>query len=103
VVFDRIRELRNSNKDEDLEFVMDKSITQTLSRTIITSLTVFFVSLAIFIWGGIVLKNFALLMLVGVIDGTYSSIFIAAPITYMIRKSFDKRSKNKKETAKASS
>lgn len=103
VVFDRIRELRNNNKDEDLEYVMDKAITQTLSRTIITSLTVFFVALAVFLWGGIVLKNFALLMLVGVIDGTYSSIFIAAPITYMFQIAADKNKKKKKETAKASS
>lgn len=93
VVFDRIREHAKNNPNEDYKYVMDKSITQTLSRTIITSLTVFFVALSLYIWGGIVLKNFSFLLVVGVIDGVYSSIFIAAPITYMVRKSFDKKGK----------
>ncbi len=96
VVFDRIRELHSLNKDADYENIIDRSITQTLSRTIITSMTVFFVVLSIFLWGGVVMKNFALLLLIGVIDGTYSSIFIAAPITYMLRRSIDKNLKESK-------
>jgi preprotein translocase subunit SecF len=103
VVFDRIRELHALNKDGDYEAIIDRSITQTLSRTIITSLTVFLVVLAIFLWGGVVMKNFALLLLIGVIDGTYSSIFIAAPITYMLRKSMDKNLKGSKANLKKAS
>jgi preprotein translocase SecF subunit len=100
VVFDRIRELHALNRDADYENIIDRSITQTLSRTIITSLTVFFVVLNLFLWGGIVLRNFALLLLIGVIDGTYSSIFIAAPITYMLRQSFDKSLKGSRASRK---
>ncbi len=96
VVFDRIRELSKNNPNENLQFVMDKSITQTLSRTIITSLTVLFVSIVLFVWGGNVLHNFAFILIVGVIDGTYSSIYIASPITYMLKETFDKKSKRAK-------
>ncbi len=96
VVFDRIREIHSLNRDGDYENIINRSITQTLSRTIITSLTVFIMVLSIFIWGGIVMKYFALLMLIGVVDGTYSSIFIAAPITYMLRKSYDANLKGSK-------
>ncbi len=96
VVFDRIRELSKNNPDENYMYIMDKSITQTLSRTIITSLTVLFVSIALYVWGGNVLHNFAFILIVGVMDGTYSSIYIASPITYMLREAFDKREKNKK-------
>lgn len=96
VVYDRIRELIKINKDEDLEHTMDRSITQTLSRTIITVLTVIFIVLAIFIWGGVTFHNFAFLMLVGLISGTYSSIFISAPIVYIAKKMMDKRYKKRK-------
>ncbi len=91
VVFDRIREIASMNKDEDLLLIMNRSITQTLKRTIITSLTTFLVVLALFIWGGSVLHNFALELMIGIFFGTYSSIFIAAPVTYMLRKIFDKK------------
>ena len=91
VVFDRIREIASTNKDEDLLLIMNRSITQTLSRTIITSLTTFLVVLALFIWGGPVLHNFALELMIGIFFGTYSSIFIASPITYMLRRIFDKK------------
>jgi preprotein translocase SecF subunit len=101
VVYDRIRELVGLNKDEDLEYVMNKSITQTLSRTIITVLTVVFVATAIYVWGGSVLKNFALLLIVGLISGTYSSIFMSAPVVYITKKAFDKNFKEKKKVATA--
>lgn len=94
VIFDRIRELLKNNPNEDVKYIMDKSIIQTMSRTIITALMVFLVVLALYIWGGVVLKNFSFLLLVGVLDGIYSSVFIAAPITYLVRKSFDKKNKN---------
>ena len=60
--------------------VINKAINQTLSRTIMTSLTVFLTILILFLFGGEVTKGFAFAMLVGVITGTYSSIFVAAPI-----------------------
>jgi preprotein translocase subunit SecF len=97
VVYDRIRELVKLNKDEDLEYTMDRSITQTLSRTIITVLTVVFVTIAIYIWGGVVLHNFAFLLLVGLISGTYSSIFVSAPIVLLAKRSWDKNFKNQKK------
>ena len=93
VVYDRIRELNRLNPDENYGHVVDKSITQTLSRTIITSLTVIAIAACIYYLGGEVLKNFAFLLLVGLVCGTYSSIFIAAPITYMLKMGFDKKMK----------
>ena len=96
VVFDRIRELHAINRDEDYAHIIDKSITQTLSRTIITSITVFTISFCMYVWGGQVLKNFALLLMIGILCGTYSSIFVASPITYMLRMAFDKRIKTVK-------
>jgi preprotein translocase subunit SecF len=80
VVFDRIRENIRLHHKEDLNKLINNSINETLSRTIITSLTVFLVVLALFFLGGEVIHPFALAMLMGVIVGTYSSIFIAANI-----------------------
>jgi SecD/SecF fusion protein len=80
VVFDRIREFAGSGSREDLSRTLNKSINDTLSRTLITSLTVFIVVLVLFMFGGEVLRGFSFALLVGVIFGTYSSIFIASPI-----------------------
>jgi preprotein translocase subunit SecF len=80
VVFDRIRENIRLHHKESLNTLINNSINETLSRTIITSLTVFLVVLALFFLGGEVIHPFALAMLMGVIVGTYSSIFIAANI-----------------------
>ena len=82
VVFDRIRDnLRLYNKESFFKILND-SINQTLSRTIITSLTVFAVVLSLFIFGGEVIHDFAFALLVGVIVGSYSTIFIASPLIY---------------------
>ena len=97
VVFDRVRENHKINPDEDYEYTMDKSITQSLSRTIITSLTTLIVAGAIYFLGGRVLKNFGLLMMIGIISGTYSSIFIASPITYILRQALGKNKEGKKK------
>ncbi len=91
VVFDRVRENHSLAPEEDYEMIMDKSITQSLSRTIITSLTTFLITLAIFIWGGRVLHNFGLELMIGIISGTYSSIFIASPVTFFLKTRFDKK------------
>jgi SecD/SecF fusion protein len=80
IVFDRIRENAKLMKGESKETIINKSINNTLSRTIMTSLTVFLTILILFIFGGDVTRGFAFAMLVGVIVGTYSSIFVAAPI-----------------------
>lgn len=80
VVFDRIRENLRSRKREGYSIVVNASINETLSRTIITSLTTLVVVLCLAILGGAVIRDFALTLLVGVLVGTYSSIFIASPV-----------------------
>ena len=82
VVFDRMREKMRVRRSEDLGTIINQSINETLSRTIITSLTVFLVTLALFFWGGEVIHDFAFAMLFGVAIGTYSSIAVASPIVY---------------------
>jgi len=82
VVYDRIRENLKVLRSDNLETIINKSINQVLSRTIITSLTTFTVVLILFLFGGKVLHGFAFAMLLGVIVGTYSSIFVASPIVY---------------------
>lgn len=80
IVFDRIREYFRDNKGADRNTTINKAINVTLSRTIMTSLTVFLTILILFIFGGEVTRGFAFAMLIGVITGTYSSIFVAAPV-----------------------
>jgi preprotein translocase subunit SecF len=80
VVFDRIRENVRKNIKQDLATVINASINETLSRTILTSMTVFIVLLALFFLGGAVIHDFAFALIVGVVVGTYSSIFIASNI-----------------------
>ncbi len=80
VVYDRIRENREKSKREPLADVINRSINQTLSRTVLTSGLTFLVVVALFALGGEVLRGFALVMLIGIVVGTYSSIFVAAPL-----------------------
>ena len=80
VVFDRVREYINNNKKKGVHDIINKALNSTLSRTINTSLTTFFVLLVIFIFGGEVIRGFMFALMVGVIVGTYSSLFIASPI-----------------------
>ncbi|WP_034061775.1 protein translocase subunit SecDF [Lacinutrix jangbogonensis] len=82
VVFDRIREFFNEHTDWEFNKVIDKSLSSTLSRTLNTSLTTLVVLLAIFIFGGESIRGFMFALIVGVIVGTYSSLFIATPIMY---------------------
>jgi len=89
VVFDRIRENLGSRKGNFLEGV-NKSLNQTLSRTFNTSLTTFFVLLVIFLFGGEVIRGFMFALLLGVIVGTYSSLFIATPVMFDASKKEDK-------------
>jgi SecD/SecF fusion protein len=80
VVYDRIREHSRDMKNADKKTIINKAINETLSRTIMTSLTVFLTILILFLVGGEVTRGFAFAMLIGVITGCYSSIFVAAPI-----------------------
>jgi SecD/SecF fusion protein len=80
IVYDRIREDSKLMKGADNATIINRAINETLSRTIMTSLTVFLTILILFIFGGDVTRGFAFAMLIGVITGTYSSIFVAAPI-----------------------
>jgi len=80
VVFDRVRENLPSMRKEKFETVVNTSINQTLSRTILTSGLTFITAAALWIFGGAVLNGFSFALVVGIIVGTYSSIFIASPI-----------------------
>jgi preprotein translocase subunit SecF len=80
VIFDRIRENLKKYSKISISEISNTSINETLSRTIITSVTTLLALLAIYIFGGVILKGFSFAMIVGVIIGTYSSIFVASPI-----------------------
>ena len=86
VVFDRVRENLRLHRGEDLEELMDRSINQTLSRTFITSGTTLVVVLSLYIFGGDVINTFAFVLLIGIIVGTYSSIFVASPVALTMNK-----------------
>lgn len=86
VVFDRVREYSAKMFGQDKGVILNKAVNDTLARTIMTSLTVFLTLLALFIFGGEVTRGFAFAMLVGVITGCYSSIFVAAPILMDVAK-----------------
>lgn len=84
VVFDRVRENLRTMRREPLDEVVNKSVNQTLGRTVITSTTTFLSVLALYLFGGEVLRGFAFTMLVGIITGTYSTVFIAAAIAIIL-------------------
>ena len=86
VVFDRIREYTGIFKSESYEHIVNKSINNTLSRTLVTSGTTLFVVAVLFIFGGEVLRGFAFALIIGILVGTYSSVFVASPIVLELRK-----------------
>ena len=90
VVFDRIRENLNLYKKRDYFTIFNNSLNETLARTVNTSLTTLLVLLCIFILGGDSIRSFAFAMIIGVVFGTLSSIFVAAPIAYMTLSKRDK-------------
>lgn len=85
IIFDRIREGIKKYSEKNIVEIMNLSMNETLSRTLITSGTTLIAVLALFIFGGLVINDFALVILVGIIVGTYSSIFIASPIALAMR------------------
>jgi preprotein translocase subunit SecF len=97
VVFDRIRENMGLLHDQDRESIINTSITQSLSRTLITSLTTLLAVISIYIFSTGVIKDFAFNLIVGVVVGTYSSIFIASPILLGWQNIMEKRKKAKQE------
>lgn len=84
VIFDRVRENIRLHRREPLEKVVNTSVNQTLSRTIITAGTTFLAVMALYLFGGEVLEGFAFTMLVGIVSGTYSTVFIAAAIAILL-------------------
>jgi len=80
VVFDRIRENLHKNLKEPMHNIFNRSINEVLSRSIITSLTTFLAACSLFVFGGEVIHNFAFALIIGIIVGVYSSVFVASPI-----------------------
>ena len=97
VIFDRIRENLQLNRRERLADVINRSVNQTLSRTIMTSGLTFLAVLALFLFGGPVLHGFSLALVIGIIIGTYSSVFVASPIVLFWHDWADKRKKTAPE------
>jgi len=91
VVFDRIRERSKALKKETHERAMDIAVNETLSRTMITAFTVLLTSLALFIWGGEVLNDFSFTMIVGLLFGTFSSVYVASALALDIWLWLDRR------------
>ncbi len=86
VIFDRVRENMRSMRRDSLEHVVNLSVNQTLSRTVITAGTTFLSVMSLYIFGGEVLRGFAFTMLVGIVSGTYSTVFIASAIAIILSK-----------------
>jgi len=80
IIFDRIRENLRKHHKSSLEIIINRSVNETLSRTVLTSLTTLTVVLALFVLGGGIIHDFAFAMLIGVVVGTYSSVYVASPI-----------------------
>jgi preprotein translocase SecF subunit len=102
VVFDRVRERLAGEDKGRLVDIMNGALNATLSRTLLTSGTTLLAVLALYIFGGVAIRDFALVLLIGVIVGTYSSIFVASPIVLMFSRR-QRRSKAMREAAPAAS
>ena len=102
VIYDRVRETMRKHKSMDFRTLINKSLNETLSRTILTVSTVALAVLSLLMFGGEVLHGFSIAMLWGVVIGTYSSLFIAAPLLYYIRpgRSGEAKGEEKAEVSK---
>ena len=100
IVFDRIREGVTTSKESDLSKVVNESVSRTLSRTTLTSLTTFFVVLTLYLFGGEIISGFSFTLLVGVVVGTYSSIFIAASFLVQLNFSISRYRENEAQKEK---
>jgi len=102
VVFDRIRENLQLKGSKDLIGTFNESINSTISRTLITSMTTFIVVLVLFIFGGEALRGFSFALLIGILVGTYSSVFVATPIVVdLTKKTLGAAADKEKESARA--
>jgi SecD/SecF fusion protein len=97
VIFDRIREYLRNNKNENIEVTINNALNSTLGRSINTSMTVLLTLIVMFIFGSDDIQGFCFAMIIGVISGVYSTLFIATPIVIDMRKFFGK----KEEAARA--
>ncbi len=97
VIFDRIRENLHKDLKGSLHKIFNSSINETLSRSIITSLTTFLAAISLFVWGGEVIHDFSFALLVGIAVGTYSSVFVASPVVLLL----EQRALNKGEGSHA--
>ena len=95
VVFDRIREFLTEKRREDSSEVINQALNSTLTRTVNTSVTTFLVLLIIFIFGGESIGGMTFALMIGVVVGTYSSLFIATPLVVDLSKKFDFKKKQK--------
>lgn len=91
VVYDRIRELSHKNKGIDFSSLVNRAVTETMTRSLNNSLTIIFMLIALFLIGGETTKYFSLALLIGTVTGTYSSTFTAAPLLVVWEKKFGKR------------
>jgi preprotein translocase SecF subunit len=91
VVFDRVREFVNLFKTEDFDDIVNRSINATLSRTVVTSVTTLIVVTILFFFGGEVLRGFSFALIIGVIIGTYSSVFVASPTIVELNKRMEEK------------
>jgi preprotein translocase subunit SecF len=82
VVLDRVRETFDAYRGRDIKELLNRAINATLSRTVLTSLTTAFVVAAILVLGGGLIRDFAIALMIGIVVGTYSSIFVATPLVY---------------------
>ena len=103
VIYDRIRENLSKHRNKTFSQIINLSVSETLSRTILTSGATMLSILAFFVWGTGVVKDFALAMVVGIVAGTYSSIYVAAPLTEWIDKKIAKAQRTGGGIAKKSS
>jgi preprotein translocase SecF subunit len=91
VIFDRVRENRRLYPRQPLYQLMNRSLNETLSRTVLTSATTLMVTLSLLVLGGQVLRGFSFLLTVGVVAGTYSTIYVASPIALFLEERADRR------------
>ena len=97
IVFDRVREYANSYAADSKKDLINVAVNNTLSRTVITSLTTLFVVLILFLFGGSSITGFSFALVVGVIVGTYSSVFVATPIMHDLTDSLQPKTVEKKK------
>ena len=93
VVFDRIRENLLGRRRMGFGEILDASINECLSRTVVTSLTTLMAVLAMMVWGGEVIRDFTITLLIGILVGTYSSMFVASPVLFIGHQRAEKASK----------